>query len=139
MLVQQSGAVSTPLVIPGAGELFVTLTDMDFPTAFSQLQYAITSATGSMTSLVNAGVQTELDLTSAATLYANVFATLGGSAGLYNLTATFIPGGASGAVPLPASGALLAVGCLLALLLGLRRNRPDQAAIVGRIKADSRL
>ena len=41
LLVQQSGANTTALSIPGAGELFVTLTDLQFPTSFASLQFEI--------------------------------------------------------------------------------------------------
>jgi hypothetical protein len=116
VLLQQSSAETTSLAIPGPGELFVTLTDLQFPTSFSSLQYAVSSTAGALVSPTSAGTTTTLDLTAPATLYANVFATVGpGGAGLYNLTATFVS-----AVPLPGSLGLLAGG---ALLLGLRGRR----------------
>jgi hypothetical protein len=118
VLLQESGATTTSLAIPGAGELFVTLTDLQFPTSFSSLQYAVSNAIDTLVAPTNAGTTTTLDLTAPTTLYANVFATVGqGGAGLYNLTATFVS-----AVPLPDSIGLLASGGLLIGLLVLRRK-----------------
>ena len=115
VLLQGSNATTTSLAISGPGQLFVTLTDLQFPTPFSPLQYAVSSVVGNPT-LINAGTMTTLDLTVPTTLYVNVFATVGASgAGLYNLTATFVS-----AVPLPGSLGLLAGG---SLLLGLRGRR----------------
>jgi hypothetical protein len=122
VLLQESGATTTSLAIPGPGELFVSLTDLQFPTSFSSLQYAVSAAVGTPGALTAAGTMTTLDLTAPTTLYANVFATVGASgAGLYNLTATFVS-----AVPLPGSFGLFASG---ALLLGLRGRR--RAALSG--------
>ena|SRR5665213_89177 len=114
LLVLGSQPAVTPLSVPGAGELSVTLTDLQFQTAFASLQFALTEASSSMTPLSNAGTQS-LDLTAPMTVYANVFAASEpGSSGLYNLTATFVP---SSAVPLPASASSLMAG-LLMLLVG---------------------
>jgi hypothetical protein len=116
VLLEQSSAETTSLAISGPGELFITLTDLQFPTSFSSLQYAVSTAAGTLVAPTNAGTTTTLDLTAPATLYANVFATVGPvGAGLYNLTATFVSG-----VPLPGSLGLFAGG---ALLLGLRGRR----------------
>jgi hypothetical protein len=116
VLLQESGAMTTSLAIPGPGELFVTLTDLQFPTSFSKLNYAVSAAVGPPLAQTDAGMMTTLDLTAPTTLYANVFATVGASgAGLYNLTATFVS-----AVPLPGSLGLFAS---VALLLGLRGRR----------------
>jgi hypothetical protein len=117
VLLQESGAMTTSLAIPGPGELFVTLTDLQFPTSFSSLQYAVSNAIDTLVAPTNAGTTTTLDLTAPTTLYANVFATVGqGGAGLYNLTATFVS-----AVPLPDSIGLLVSGAFLIGLLAMRR------------------
>ena len=117
VLLQESGAMTTSLAIPGPGELFVTLTDLQFPTSFSSLQYAVSNAIDTLVAPTNAGTTTTLDLTAPTTLYANVFATVGaGGAGLYNLTATFVS-----AVPLPDSIGLLVSGGLLIGFLAMRR------------------
>jgi hypothetical protein len=128
-LVQGSQAGVTALNIPSAGELFLTLTDLQFPDPFSSLKFDLTDTLSSKTGLSNPGILT-LDLTGPATLYANVFATAGGSTnlGLYNLTATFLGSSeVTGApVPLPATGALLAAVTSLAVLfelVGRRRTR----------------
>jgi hypothetical protein len=137
LLMQQSGANTTTLAVPGAGELFLTLTDLKFPTSFASLDYAVSDAGGAVIPLTDAGTLMTLDLTAPTTLYANVFGTLGvgGGAGLYNLTATFISN--SSTVPLPGSVLSLAGGGFLLLLLGLctdnfsqGRPRLDQHAAV---------
>jgi hypothetical protein len=135
VLMQQSGASTTPLVIPGAGELFVTLTDLKFPTSFASLQYAVSDAGDTMIPLTSAGTMMTLDLTAPTTLYANVFSTIGTTPGLYNLTATFVSN--TSTVSLPGSAVSMAGGGLLLLLLGLctdsfaqARRRVDEHATV---------
>jgi len=119
VLMQESGSNTTSLVVPGPGELFVTVTDLQFPTSFASLQYGITDASGTILPLTAANTTTTINLTAPDTLYANVFATVGqGGAGLFNLTATFVS-----AVPLPASLGLFAGGGLLLTLMGRRRTR----------------
>ena len=128
-LVQGSRAGITALNIPSAGELFLTLTDLQFPDPFSSLKFDLTDTLSSKTALTNPGTLT-LNLTGPATLYANVFASAGGSSnlGLYNLTATFLAssGVTAAPVPLPATGGLLAAVTGLAALfelVGRRRTR----------------
>jgi hypothetical protein len=135
LLVQQSGANTTALSIPGAGELFVTLTDLQFPTSFASLQFAVTDAAGTMVPLTSAGTLMSLDLAGPTTLYAEVFDSLGGPAGLYNLTASFLSNAST--VALPGSAVSMAGGGLLLLLLGLcadsfvqAQRRKDQHAPV---------
>lgn len=120
LLTQTSTPVTASLAVPGAGELFVTLTDLDFPTPFASLQYAVSNVSGTMMGLENAGAMTTLDLTAPVTMYANIFPTLGGSAGLFNLTATFVP---TSTVSLPSSAASLIGGALLLVWLLSERNR----------------
>src|SRR6202020_1895584 len=55
ILLQESGATTTSLAIPGPGDLFVTLTDLQFPTSFSSLQYGVSTATGTLVAPVGAG------------------------------------------------------------------------------------
>lgn len=121
LLIEQSGANTTVLNIPGAGELFVTLTDLEFPTSFASLQYAVSNAAGAMVPLTNAGTLTTLNLTGPTTLYAEVFDTLGGTDGLYNLTASFLSNSAT--VALPGSAVSMAGGGVLLLLLSLCADR----------------
>jgi hypothetical protein len=123
LLVQQSVANTTSLNITGAGQLFVTLTDLGFVSPFSSLTYALASATASMTPMTAAGTTITLAVTGPTTLYADVFATPGGAAGLFNLTATFLPSAA--AVPLPSGISMLGGYLLLSLLgLGVSRSGP---------------
>jgi hypothetical protein len=120
----QNAADTTALDITGPGELFLTLTDLQFPTSFSSLQYAVSDAAATLVKSTAAGTLTMLDLTTPTTLYVNVFATVGaGGAGLYNLTATFM----STAVPLPASALSFIGGALLLGACRLRRSARDQA------------
>jgi hypothetical protein len=122
-LVQQSGADMIFFASPGAGELFVTLTDLDFPAPFTSLQYGLDDAAGLKTGMSNAGVETTETLSGATTFEADIFSVLGSnaSAGLYNFTATFLPAGAA-TVPLPASGISM-IGGLMLLLGASRRQR----------------
>jgi hypothetical protein len=124
VLLQESGAMTTSLAIPGAGDLFVTLTDLQFPTSFSSLEYAVAGTVGTLVAPTGAGTVTPpLQLTVPTTLYVNVFATVAqGSAGLYNLTATFVS-----AVPLPGSLGLFAGGALLVCLRGRRLTRGQRS------------
>jgi hypothetical protein len=125
LLIEQSGANTTALSIPGAGELFVTLTDLNFPAPFASLQYALSDAAGTMVPLTNAGTVISLDLTGPTMPYANVFETLGGTDGLYNLTASFLSN--SSTVTLPSSVVSMAGGGLLLLLLSLCADSFAQA------------
>jgi PEP-CTERM motif len=124
VLLQQSSALTTSLAIPGAGELFITLTDLQFPTSFSSLTYAVSNTVGTLVAPTGAGTVTPpLQLTVPTTLYVNVFATVAsGSAGLYNLTATF-----ASAVPLPGTLGLFASGAVLVCLRGRRFARGRRA------------
>lgn len=119
VLMPQSGSNTTVLSVPGAGELFVTLTDLQFPTSFASLEYAVSNVAGVIVPLNAAGKTATLNLTVPTTLYANVFATLGSgsSAGLYNLTATFV------AVPLPSSIVSFSGGALLFVAFWLGPGR----------------
>jgi hypothetical protein len=119
-MVQGSANTLTTLSVPGAGELFLTLTDLDFPSPFSSLKFSLTDTAGALVGFADPGTLT-LDLTKPTTLYADVVATTqaGTEAGLYNLTATFL--GAS-PVPLPASGLLLGGGIALALIIKRRHK-----------------
>jgi hypothetical protein len=112
LFVTGSQATATPLNAPGAGELSVTLTDMDFPSPFASLQFALADTGSSLTATSNASTMS-LDLTAPITVYADVFASSQAGGGLYNLTATFTP---TSAVPLPPSAASLAAGLLVMLL-----------------------
>jgi hypothetical protein len=107
------------LKTPGAGELFVTLTDLQFPTSFGSLQFALNDASSTLVGTRDAGTMT-IDLTEPMTVYADVFAATQGGYGLYNLTATFES--SSSAVPLPSSAVSLASACLMLLLFWLRAD-----------------
>ena len=125
VLVQGDSATVDPLQIPGAGELFLTLTDLDFPSPFAALSLSIADAAGgSLATSAGAGTLT-LEVSGPMTLYADVFTTPQGSTdlGLYNISATFV---SATPVRLPASGLLLAaiVGPG-ALLLRAARRRAD--------------
>jgi hypothetical protein len=115
-LITGSEAKSVEFTAPGAGNLFLTLTDLDFPNPFASLKFALTDTVSALVGLATPSTLT-LDLTKATTLYAEVFATAaaGTDIGLYNLTATFVPD--TSPVPLPASGTLLLSG-VTALALG---------------------
>jgi hypothetical protein len=129
-MVQGSADTLTTLSVPGAGELFLTLTDLDFPSPFSSLKFSLTDTAGALVGFADPGTLT-LDLTKPTTLYADVIATTqaGTEAGLYNLTATFLD---ASPVPLPASGLLLGGGIALALFIKRRHKvaQPGCAPLV---------
>jgi hypothetical protein len=120
-LVQGSSAAVTALDLTGAGELFVTLTDLDFPEAVSSLDFSLSSSGTDLVGLADPGTL-RLSVTGPVTLYADVFATAQADTGvgLYNLTATFLP---TATVPLPPAGLLLASALWLPLWALRRRSR----------------
>lgn len=128
-LVKGSVANVTTLYTPGPGELFLTLTDLDYTNTFGSLKFSLSNSTTALVGLAEPGILT-LDLTQPTTLYADVFATAGGRSelGIYNLTATFL--GAS-PVPLPASVLMLGCGLLALWLFGLKGWRVSDF-LVGR-------
>lgn len=113
--VQGSLSTVATLDVPSAGELFVTLSDLDYTSTFASLTFYLTNDLSAEVGQAQPGTL-QLSLTGPTTLYAAVFATAQGSqdAGMYNLTATFLGSpGSDSLVPLPASGALLAAALLL--------------------------
>jgi len=128
-----SYATMTPLMVPGAGELFVSLTDKDFPAPFAALGFGLSEPGVTLDPFGTSGLMT-LNLTQPQTVYADIFATTqsGVNAGLYNLTATFEP---TAAVPLPPGAASLAGG-LIVLFLGMSnlalsaRKVGEQATVI---------
>jgi hypothetical protein len=118
LLVQGSAANDTTLNAPGAGELFLTLTDLQFPVPFASLQFALTDSNSTLVGMQGVGTMS-IDLTTPMTVYADVFATTQNGYGLYNLSATFV---SSSAVPAPASAVSLASGCMLLLWFWLRAD-----------------
>lgn len=118
------GALSnvTTFNVPSAGELFLTLSDLNYTSPFASLTFYTTNDLSAEVGQAQAGTL-QLDLTGPTTLYAEVFATAQGSkdAGMYNLTATFLDDPSS-PVPLPASGGLLAASILLWLGIGAVRK-----------------
>jgi hypothetical protein len=120
-LVEGSAANAVTLSLPGPGELFLTLTDLDFPDPFASLQFALSSTQTTVMALSVAGT-TDIKVASPTTLYANVFAATqaGSDLGLYNLTATFV---SAAEVALPASGGLLGSVALPAMALAFIYRR----------------
>lgn len=131
-LMQGNSASVTTLNLPGAGELFLTLTDLAFPTNFSSLDFSLSSSNTDLVGLADPGTL-KMSVTGPETLYADVFATAAadGGAGLYNLTGTFLP---TNPVPLPTGGLLLASGVLLLPLCAvLRRGRLRPTGVPGTV------
>lgn len=129
-LVQGESASVTTLDVPGAGELFLTLTDLDFMNTFSSLDFSLSSSQTDLVGLADAGTL-HLNTTGPTTLYADVFANLPTASddGLYNLTATFLSSADAAPVPLPGAGVMLA-GALMLLagaLWGQRGRRGRRA------------
>lgn len=125
--IQGSVASSTQFTIPSAGELFLTFTDLNFPSALSSIDFGILENGQTLQTQSGSGGTLEAYFSGPTTLYAQVFASSATSAwGAYNLTANFI---ASSPVPLPATGALLAAVTFLAGLLELTSRRRAQAIV----------
>jgi hypothetical protein len=122
-LVTGSSSKMVTLQLPSAGELFLTLTDYNFTSPFASLSMGLMSGQSMVSQLALPGSVMYSDTTGPMTLYADVSWAAQGvlDAGLYNVTATFLP--AVAAVPLPESGLLL-VCCLgVALLLNFLFQR----------------
>jgi len=118
-LVPAGRGYSDSIFVPSAGEVSMSLTDLGFPAKFGSLQFDVSDGLGGSNSLLlvpltPAGGVVSFAVSGPVTLYADVFTQPGQyDRGLYNLEATFQ---SSSAVPLPGSGALLAV-CLSIVLL----------------------
>jgi hypothetical protein len=125
VLVVGDSSSITPLQLPGAGELFITLTDLNFPLTLASLDLSIAQGGSTLLGLSPAGTF-NLQVSQATTLFADVFWDGQGSTdtGLYNLTATFIP-----ATPVPLPGAATSlVAALGALLLWAKRRHSGSRA-----------
>jgi len=127
-LVQGNQGQSMSIVVPSAGELLLTLTDLKFTSAFNALKFGISDSASALVGMADPGTLT-LDVPGPTTLYAQVLASAQGSfnMGLYNLTATFLPG--SSPVPVPASGWLLAAALGFGLWSMSRRSQRGLAQV----------
>jgi hypothetical protein len=128
-LIFGSDTLSATLAIPSAGDLFLTVTDYQFPAAFASLDLQVTDASTTLLPLSAAGSYM-LSVSGPETLYADVFATAlpgGSDMGLFNLTATFLPTVTQ--VPLPAGGLLLLTVTLAFACLRLRKRRGPQVTV----------
>jgi hypothetical protein len=126
-LIQGNGANAITLSVPGAGELFLTLTDLNFPDPFASLNFSLSNAQTALFGVIEPG-SVSLGVAGPATLYADVFATTqsGFDLGLYNLTATFV---SAAPVNLPATGGLLTIVTMLAVGLELLCKRRTQTTV----------
>lgn len=127
-LVSGSTAETITLNLPSAGELFMTLTDYNFPNPFASLQFNLSDGSSNKTPLTAAGSLLTWTATGPTTLYANVFATAQGvcDVGLFNLTASFV---STAPVGIPATGVLLASVTALAALLEWACRRRVQVTV----------
>ena len=122
MVLEQSGllggaeTVVTPLVLPGAGTLQITLTDLAWPTRLTNLSFALSSATSVLGTMTAPGIQ-NFTVGGAASLFAHVYGTASGplDLGLYSLQVQFTP------VPLPSAAVLLLAG--IGLFAAVRNPR----------------
>jgi hypothetical protein len=122
-----NSAESMMLVLPSAGELSLSFTDMDFTGALDMLEFGLSQASSSVSGMIDADHMT-IDFTRPTTLYLDIFARAGEHTGfgLYNINACFQPT----PVPLPASGLSLA-GALAAFAWSFLRRR--QAIVIGAV------
>jgi hypothetical protein len=129
-LVQGSAANVMAIDVTSAGQLQLTLTDLDFPNPFASIDLGLTDSNASLGSLAAPGTYT-VDLTKPVMLYAEVFAVAGAATdvGLYNLSARLLT---ASPVPLPPTRGLLAIAlALLVLMLRLCEGRIDTAVGIG--------
>jgi hypothetical protein len=120
-LVSGSSAATFSFNAPGNGTVSAQIASVPWPVPLSQLSFDASTATNTLASWSGPATttpQVESFQVGAGTYYAHVAATAAGSLdiGLYSLLLTFTPS----AVPLPAAGGLLAIGCLV--LFGLLRT-----------------
>jgi hypothetical protein len=120
VLVLGSEAQAVAINVPSAGELSLQLTDVNFTSPFSSLMFALTDSSTDFVPLTDAGTMS-LAVPGPVTLYAHVFARAQGGfdVGMYNFTASFVPGSP---VPLPGTGPLMGMILALALLARLPRR-----------------
>lgn len=122
IVLEQSGllggaqTVVTPLIIPGAGTVQITLTDLAWPTRLTNLSFALSDATSVLGRMTAAGASS-FTVGGAASLYAHVYGTAAGplDLGLYSLRVQFTP------VPLPSAAVLLLAG--VGLFAAMRNPR----------------
>lgn len=113
---------TTPINVPGPGELYVTLTDQNSP-SFASLQFALTDSDTTLVPLADAGVVESIDLSQAQVaqgISVNISGATQDGYGLYSLEATLVPQ-ASVPLPPPAWVLLSSLVCLLGLSL---RGKP---------------
>lgn len=111
IVLEQSGLIGgtqtvvTPMIIPGAGTLQVTLTDLQWPERLTTLSFALSDATTVLGRMAAPGMQ-NFTVGGAANLFAHVYGTAAGplDLGLYSLRVQFTP------VPLPSAAVLLLAG-----------------------------
>jgi len=116
---QQTGDFS--FTAPAGGMLDIKLEDFVFPASLSSLTLSITTATGSLDTMIGPG-ETSVLLDGAGTYYAHIAGQAGGSLdiGAYGLLATLSP---LAAVPLPASLTLVLSGGAAAAFSLYRRRK----------------
>ncbi len=123
LLVEGDNSTISDLTVPGAGELFLTLTDLQFPWSLPNVSLSVMEPNASVPGsellgdLSNPGT-VSFNVSQATTLFADVGWTTNPSqnSGLFNLTATFV---AATPVPIPQHIILTVAGLLL--LLGMTR------------------
>jgi hypothetical protein len=123
-LVLGSSATVTTIHVNTAGTLSFTLIDESFSDALGSLSFALTNASGALTTMSGPGTLS-WDVAGPVTLYADVFASAQGTAnvGLYNLQLSFAP---LVAVPLPMSGLLLGAALMILWRLKVRPIWPQR-------------
>lgn len=121
---------------PGAGTVWVSVTDVDWPEALQSLSTSILSSQGTLAK-ANGTNMFDFSVSQASMLYATIVGvagnTLGLDFGMYSLHVGFVPAGQP--VPLPESLRLLLVGLGFVATLRLLWKRPQAGWSVGGMQA----
>jgi hypothetical protein len=119
-LISGRQSIATPIVIPVAGTLTITLSDLAWPEALQSLSFSLTDTHSVLAQLVSPGVLT-VDISTPGQYFGFVYGAAQGALnlGLYSVSLSLTPSVPQ--VPVPAAAWLLLSGC--GALFSFRRRR----------------